>query len=317
MSSQSYSGDITFSNRTDESVRVRDPANVHITSNSVDGDIKIVDAGYVFLAASEDTESVTVDSVDETIEGDIEDIYTEPGGSTGDLVIESAGDVFIEPDAATGGIEVKGQEQLFADIDDTAVPRADDSRTLTGWERSTTVTDPATAVGVTGGRCELTVDETQTDIDVFVTGWSNRVDINGRDCTVTLHLVGSYNEIRAGPYVTLERGTAAGLENTVESENIPYADIIETTKDEALDTATFGRHKLVYQVPAPEEEYCPSCGAASDRVIKRKQLDAFFLFGSPVYTYEQGGDAYECGECSMNAHPEVQLSEQERKELLR
>lgn len=152
---------------------------------------------------------------------------------------------------------------------------------------------------------------------MFVTGWNNSVEITGRDCTVTLHLIGSHNRVTVGPYVSVTRGIDASLETTLTTEDIPYADIIETTKNEALDTAGFGRRKLVYQVPAPAEEYCPSCGAASDRVIERKQLDAFFLFGTPVYTFERGGSAYECEECSMNAHPDVALSEDERRELFR
>lgn len=315
MSSQSYSGDITFSNRTETPVRVDSPENVHLVSGGVDGNIKIIDADYVFLAAEEDTGSVTVDSVAETIQGSIEDVYTEPGGVTGDLVIENAGDVFIEPGAATGSIAVKGQEQLFADVDEHITARDDDTRTVTGWERSSLQTAPTTGVGVTGGRCELTVEKLQTDIDLYITGWSNRVTVDGRGCELTVHIVGSYNEVSVGPYVSVERGTDAGLENTVESEDIPYADLIDTTKDEALDTATFGRHRLTYQVPASEEEYCPSCGASANRIIRRKQLDAFFVFGTPLYTYEQGGDSYECEECSMSAHPDVQLSEEERKEL--
>jgi hypothetical protein len=317
MSSQSYSGDVTVDSHTDDAVEVVGPENVHLVSGGVDGDIKIVDPEYVFLAAEEDTESVSIDTVGETIEGSIEDIYTEPESVTGDLRIESATDVFVEPGAATGAIEVTGHEQLFADIGEHSVGRGNAGTVLTGWERSTTVTDPTAPLGITGGRCQLSVEQLQTDIDVFVTGWKNSVEITGRDCTVTLHLLGSHNAVTVGPYVSVTRGIDASLETTLTTEDIPYADIIETTKDEALNTAGFGRRKLVYQTPAPQEDYCPSCGASSDRVIERKQLDAFFLFGRPVYTFERGESAYECDECSMNAHPEVTLSEEERKELLR
>lgn len=317
MSSQSYSGDITVGNRADDAVEIVGPENVHLVSGAVDGDIRIVDPEHVFMATEGDTESVSIDTVGETIEGTIEDVYTEPESVAGDLLIESAADVFVQPGAATGSIEIRGHEQLFADIDEHSLGREMAATTLTGWERSTTLAAPTATLGVTGGRCHLAVEQLQTNIDVFVTGWNNSVEITGRDCTVTLHVIGSHNTVTVGPYVSVTRGIDASLETTLTAEDVPYADIIETTKNEALDTAGFGRRKLVYQVPAPEEEHCPSCGASSDRVIERKQLDALFLFGRPVYTFERGGSAYECGDCSMNAHPDVALSEDERKRLLR
>lgn len=317
MSSQTYSGDITLSNHSETPLEVRSPANVHIETDSIDGDLHVVDAEYVFTG-QEPTDSADIDDPAEQIEGDIEDVYAEPDGVGGDLVINGAEDVFIEPGAVSGQLVIKGEEQTFRDLEaESNIEREVYDATVSGWQRSQTVTKPESGIAVSGGRCSLTVEHARDTVDIAVTGWNNTIDIEGLDATVNLHLIGSQNTVTAGPYITIEEVVHAGLENDIEYENIPYADLIETSKEEAYSSVTFGRDQIAYQVPAEEESHCPNCGSSSNRIIRRKRKDAFFLFGHPLYTYEQGGDAYECGECSMNAHPDVALTEEERKDIFR
>ena len=55
----------------------------------------------------------------------------------------------------------------------------------------------------------------------------------------------------------------------------------------------------------------------ADAIVERHREDAFLFFGYPIYQFEAHGGSYECEECSAHAHPDVQLSESERKDLFK
>jgi hypothetical protein len=73
---------------------------------------------------------------------------------------------------------------------------------------------------------------------------------------------------------------------------------------------------VTYQVPATGESWCPNCGAEADAIVERHYRDAFFLFGVPLYTFDEGGDSYDCEACAT-LPPNTRLSEAERRDLLR
>ncbi|WP_049971806.1 hypothetical protein [Haladaptatus cibarius] len=313
-STESYSGDVTLTGDEQTPIEIDGADNVHVLSGSIDGNLKVVNAEYVFTNTETGGE-VDLDGIETEISGALEDGYVMPDGATGDVVIRDAGDVFIEHNAVSGELQVVGSERVFDDSDaGTPTAREEYDETVTGWERSLHSSDPSTGVGVAGGRCSVEIEELTREIDLYVTGWKNSVDIEGNRGTVNLHLAGSHNTIEVAPYVDLNVATDTGVENTVTERTIPHEDIIQTTKSEAYPS--FGRAKVTYQEPAPDQNHCPSCGADAATVIERHQEDAFFLFGLPMYTFDEGGASYECEECSRNVGPDVSLSESERKNIL-
>ncbi len=316
-SSSTYSGDVTLNGDEEPPVKITSPENVHVKTGAIDSNLKVRNAEFVYTNTPAG-DSVTVDSITTEISGTLEDGYIEKDSVDGDVVIEDAEDVFIEHNAVSGGLQIVGDEQRFHDASDTEpIPRPQYDDSVTGWKRSLTVTDPSTGVSVVGGRNEVRVTDSTQDFDLYITGWNNTVEINGKANTVTVHFIGAKNSVSAGSYTDVNVATDSGHDNSVTIEEFPVDDLIQTTKKEAYGSRFFGREKITYQEPAVDEDYCPGCGASSDAIIRRRQSDVFFLFGFAIYHFDNGGSAYECEECSRNASPAVELSESERKELFR
>ncbi|ERH13884.1 MAG: hypothetical protein J07HB67_00137, partial [halophilic archaeon J07HB67] len=135
------------------------------------------------------------------------------------------------------------------------------------------------------------------------------------DAEVSVFFVGRDNTVTVGPFLSAAVAAESGFDNTLDHEPVPPSAVIQTTREEAHETATLGRHKLTWQEPADGEEWCPNCGSSADAVIRRRQRDAFYLFGRPVRTYDEGGESFECEHCSRYNGP-VSLSETERREAL-
>lgn len=314
--STTYSGDITLSGDEQAPVKLDDPENVHIESRAVDGDLKVLNAEYVYTNTP--TSGTTeIDDIETEISGTIEDGYFESGGGSGDIVVVDAEDVFIEHDAVGGDLQVVGEEQRFHDESDTTPhPREQYDEELTGWNREMGVTDPNTGVSLTGGQNSVWIEDTDDEFELYLTGWNNSVRVDGHG-SVRLHLVGAKNTVEVSAYTDITVATETGHDNMISADNFPVEDLIKTSQSAAYREAFIGRKKITYQVPATGEEYCPGCGATADAIIERHQEDAFFLFGYPIYQFEADGGSYECEQCSTHAYPEVQLSESERKNLFK
>jgi hypothetical protein len=313
---QTYSGDITITGSEDPPIEVTGPEDVFVRMNSIGGNLAVHNAEYVFTH-SPLSGSVATDDVETTIRGDLEDGYVQDGAIDGDLLVTDAEDVFIPGSAVDGDFEISGVENIYkeADIDASSDPDAYDSST-TGWRESATVRDPSTGVYATGAHHTIEIDRTTQDIDVYVVGYDHDVKITGKEAAVSVYFLGYENTITVGPYLSVESVTETGFDNEVVEEPYPAEDLIETSKKEAFASASFGRHKLTYQVPATDEKWCPNCGTAADAVIERRQLDAFFLFSHPIKVYGKSMDpAMECEHCSINA-VDSELSERERKDVL-
>ena len=314
--STTYSGDVTFNGDEQPPVKLLAPEDVYVKSGAVDGDLKLLNAEYVYTNTAAG-ETADVGAIETEISGTIEDGYLEPGGVSGDVLVVDAEDVFIEHDAVDGDLQIIGDEQRFHDGSDTApLPREQYDDAVTGWDRESRVTEPDTGVSVTGGRNAVRIENGDSEFELYLTGWNNEVRVDGRG-SLRLHLVGSNNTVEASAYTDVTVATETGHDNTVSVDDFPVEDLIETSQSAAYREAFIGRKKITYQVPAMDEEYCPGCGATADAVVERHFEDAFFLFGYPIYQFEAGGGSYECEACSAHAHPDVRLSESERTDLFR
>lgn len=310
-------GDITLNGGEETPISVVDAENVHFRRQSVTGSVKLINPEYVFSCQRPTEQTVQPGETETTVSGSIEDIYVAHDGVDGTVVIDGAQDVYIEPNAITGDIEIVGEEQLFYNqlTDSPYGYDAYDAHGL-GWKRSVSVSDPKHGVSVTGGRCTAEITDVTADIELIVSGWNNTIDITGRTAMVTVYLLGSQNTVRTSPYIDLETDIQAGVENTIEQEPVPASDIIETTRKEAYAGHLLGRDTVTFQEPATDRDYCPNCGANASAIITRRQEDALFLTNTPVYRFDAGGNSYECENCSVNATPDIQLSEEERKRVL-
>ncbi|RRJ33523.1 hypothetical protein [Halocatena pleomorpha] len=314
-SATTYSGDVTLTGSLDAPIEIRNPDDVFIQIDGVDGDLIASNPENVFThhPIGETTPEVDVET---TVRGDLEDGYVQNGGVAGDLVVTDAEDVFV-PAHATGTFSIGGAENAYSasDIDVPTDGQAYDS-TTTGWRQSDAVEDPDTGAYVTGAHHTVDIDQAVNDIDVYVVGYGHEVTITGRDAAVNVVILGYENTVQVGPRLSVGNQTTTGFDNEIIDDPYPVEDLIETTKDEAFDAAGFGRSKVTYQVPATEEQWCQNCGAAADAVIERHQLDAWFLFGRPIKVYGKSmNPAMECEHCSMNTVA-TELSEAERKNLL-
>lgn len=311
-----YSGDVTLSGNEDSPIKIASPENVYIQRGAITGDLEIVNPEYVCTRIRPSGGSA-VSEPESVLAGNIEDGYIEPGSVDGDIRIEDAADVFIEHQAVSGELTITGAEQQFTDTSkQSSLQRSEYDRTLTGWKRSTTVTDPSDGVWIVGGKNTVDITSHRQDIELYITGWNNTVRITGQSSTVSARVVGSHNDIHIGPYVDISVTAETGPENTFHSDPIPPSDLIQTSKQEAYRGIFIGQNKVTYQEPAPKQDYCPNCGADSDTVIARKQENAFFIFGYPVYQFAETGESYECDECSMYRDLSVELTESERKHVL-
>lgn len=311
-----YSGDVTLTGTEETPVELRDPADTYLRPDSVSGDLELRNPEYVFTHQQLGG-GVEIGEPGTRIRGDLEDGYADPEGVTGDAVIADAEDAFVPAGAVDGTLSVVGAENVYGD---EGAPERDPDEwdaTTAGWEQSASVTDPDVGVKLTGARHEVTVEKTRRDVEVYVVGHHHEVEITGRRATVTLFLLGYENMISVGPYLDAEVGTDTGFDNSVEEDPYPVEDLIEMEKDEAFGTAGFGRHKVTYQMPATDEEWCPNCGEPADAIIERHQMEAWFVFGHPLKVYDRSTNpAGECEHCSPNAM-DAELSERERKNILK
>lgn len=314
-SSTTYSGDITLTGSEESPIEINDAEDVFVRTNAIDENLAVNNVEYVFTH-SPLSGDVTVDDVETTISGDLGDGYVQDSGVDGNLLVTDADDVFISSHAIDGDFEISGAENIYkaTDIDVPAAPDVYDSSTI-GWKESATVRDPSTGVYATGAHHTIEINRTSQDISVYVVGYDHDVTIKGRAAAVSVYFLGYENTVTVSPYLSVESVTDTGFDNSVVEKPYPVEDLIETSKREAFASASFGRHKLTYQVPA-DEEWCPNCGTAADAVIERCQIDAFFLFSHPIKVYGKSMDpAMECEHCSINT-VDSELTEQERKDVL-
>ena len=312
-----FTGDITLNGGEETPISVIDAENAYFRRNSVTGNVKLINPEYVFSSQRPTEKTVPSDDIETTVSGSIEDIYVPHNAIEGTIIIDGAQDVHIEPNAITGDIEIVGEEQLFYNqLTDSPYGHGVYDAHGVGWKRSVSVSDPKHGVSVTGGRCTAEITDVTADIELIVSGWNNTIDITGRTAMVTVYLLGSQNTVRTSPYIDLETDIQAGVENTIEQEPVPASDIIETTRKEAYAGHLLGRDTVTFQEPATDRDYCPNCGANASAIITRRQEDALFLTNTPVYRFDAGGNSYECENCSVNATPDIQLSEEERKRVL-
>ncbi|ELY97893.1 hypothetical protein [Natrialba asiatica] len=311
---RSLTGDVRLNGGEATPVELRGADDVYVRADAVDGRLTIFDPEYVFTDVPTEGEHVDRDDVRTVMAGDIEDGYVDR--IDGDVLVTEAEDVFVEHGAAEH-VSTVGAEQVF--FDDAAAPtRSPDGYevSVSGWQQRHSVRDPRNGVSIRGGKNELTVTDARHDLTVYVTGWGNDVRIEGQAIDATVYVVGRENRVSVGPYVTATIGAESGYDNELEADPLPPEALIETTREDAYGEAFFGRHKITYQEPAPDKEWCPNCGESADAVITRKQRDAFFLCSRPVRTYDSGDGAFECEHCTPFATGPVELSPDERKRIL-
>ncbi|WP_254820974.1 hypothetical protein [Haloglomus halophilum] len=306
-----YDGDVTLTGEPGPVV-VEDPADTFVRADAVTGDLKLVDAEYVFTDTPVEG-GTTVAQPELRVAGDVEDGYVDRRGVEGDAVIADAEDVFVAGRAA-GTLDVTGAESVFRASGDP--PDTSGFESFVGWRRSGNVENPDGIVLV-GARHDVTVSGVTGDLTVYVVGHDHRVRVDGprgTDADVTVRFVGYENTVRLGPYLTVADTVEGGYDNVVDADPFPVNDLIETSHDEAYGVASFGRTKVTYQAEATED-WCPNCGAEADAIIERHQEEVFLLFGIPVKTYDEGGVSYECEECAVRN--DTALSESERRSVLR
>ena len=312
--------DVTITGDEETPVNLKHAENIYIESQAVSGDLLIENAEYVF--SNEETGNNVTFSAPKTEltnvnPSKIDDGYIRQDGVSGDLKISNVEDVFIERNAVAGNIQIIGEEQRFYDQSDIEPPTASGyDKIITGWNHTESVDDPETGVKIFGGKNTATVTIPYgSNAHVYLTGWNNTVDIKGKG-SVTLHIIGSHNKITLGSHIDKTIATQSDLETTIITQSIPPAELIETTKTAAFDKATFGRNKVTYQEPAPDKSECPNCLAETNSIIERHQIDAFFIFGYPIWTFEPSTASHKCEECT-DISPEADLTEEEKDNLLR
>lgn len=313
----SYNGDVSLNGGERAPVGVRGAEDVFVGDRSVDGDLQLLDAEYVYTATAVDGTTASVDPVTE-ITGSLEDCYVEPGGADGDVAIANVEDVFVGADAAST-VDATGAENVFDDAVDADVIRSTSFDVdVSGWKQNTASETVDDGVRVRGARSSITVEAVGREVVVYVVGWENDVRIEGGNVDVDVVVVGRDNTVRAGPYANVTLVAESGHDNDVGSAPYPVKDLIETSKDDAYGLGTFGRQQVTFQEPATDRDTCPnpSCHRTADAIIRRRTLDAFFLFGIPFLTYDSSEGAYECEHCTTNRRGDVSLSRRERRDVL-
>lgn len=287
--------------------------DVFVHGDAVTGELVVDDAEYVYTDVPAARSGQPDDRTVETAVAGEEDGYVQR--VDGDLVVRGAADVFVA-DAGAATLSAPGAERVFHDDEAAPTKPPDDYEVrVAGWRQTETARDPRDGVAVVGARNEVTVEQAAHDLTVYVVGWGNEVTVEGTDADVTVFFVGRDNRVSVGPYLEATTAADGGTDNELHREPIPPEALIETAESEAKSGLLFGRHRLTWQAPT-DEEWCPNCGADADTVIVRRQSDAFYLFGVPVWTFDEGGAAYECEECTTVVG-RVSLSESERRAALR
>jgi hypothetical protein len=306
-----YDGDVTLTGEPGPVV-VEDPGDTFVRGEAVTGDLKLVDAEYVFTDTPVEG-GTTVDEPELRVAGDIEDGYLDRRGVEGDAVVADAEDVFVAGGAA-GTLDVTGAESVFRASGDP--PDTDGFETLVGWRRSGSLENPG-GVALVGARHDVPGSGVTDGVRVSGVGHDHRVRVDaprGTDADVTVRFLGYENTVRLGPYLRATETVEGGYDNVVDADPYPVSDLVETSRGEAFGVASFGRQKVTYQQEATED-WCPNCGAEADAIIERHQEDVLLLFGIPVKTYDDGGVSYECEECAVRT--DAALSESERRSVLR
>lgn len=308
-----YSGDVTLTGSERPPVELQGAADVFVTTNGVGGDLNVRNAEYVFTHESVDSDAGVAD-VETTVSGDLEDGYVE--NVDGDTLVSDAEDVFVAGDAADGGFSAPGAENVFsADESPRAAPDEYDVSTV-GWKQSGSATDPTVGVYAVGMDHEIDLERTRTDLELYLVGHGHDVSVTGRDAEVSVHFVGYDNTVTVGPYLTADVVSDAGFDNELDAAPFPVEDLIEMSRREAYRNAGFGRRKVTFQEPADDEDWCPNCGEVADAIIERHQMEAFFVFGFALWTYDRStSPACECEHCSPNA-VHAELSPAERRSIL-
>jgi hypothetical protein len=305
--SQPSDDDVVVTGERQTPIEIVGPENVHVLSGAVSGDLKIVDAEYVFTNTPPGGKA-SISGVGTRVDGSVEDGYIMPDGATGDVVVRDAEDVFIEHGGVGGALQIVESEETFHDNSGPVPPnRSRYDETTTGWRRSTTVQKPSTGVAVAGGRCSVDIQGVDKNIDVYVTGWKNEVQIGGVG-SVSLHVAGSENNIETEPEVDLNVVTDTGVKNSLVDSSVTGStttgnpvqahDAAETT--ERQERPLFGRAEVAYRNPAEGRRYCPNCGMEAESITKSQRKDAFFVFNVPVYSFSSGEPSYGCEECSRS-----------------
>lgn len=297
-----YSGDVSLERQTDTPVAVDDPADVFLRAGSVDGDLKIVDAEWVYAGHAEDPVSVDGDPPAEVVAGDVEDVYAYGDGVAGDVVIRNPADVFIEPGAVAGELDVVGAEDRIGDPDE--IPPVDDDHTaVVGWQQTRTVSTLRNEALVVSGRGNaVTVEEARGAIEVFVLGADHAVEFEDGRPDVSVYVLGYDSHVSLPAFASVADVTAFGSDNAVDKDPVPYDALIDTPRADAVGGTLFGVTKAVWQAPAPDRDVCgnPSCGAEADAVVERHRGKALVLFGTPVYWFEHEAGTYECEHCTAD-----------------
>ncbi|WP_227377346.1 hypothetical protein [Haladaptatus halobius] len=242
--------------------------DVFFRMHSVDGDLEVRNAEYVFTHQSVG-DGLDVGPPETTIRGNVEDGYAETDGVSGDVVINDADGVFVPADAVGGDFAVVGVENVYSDsVEPGHTPREYDIL-LIGCEQSGSATDPDVSVYVTGMSHDVCVDGTRTDIEVYVVGHAHDISVDGRNATVEVVLLGYANTVRLGPNLSADVVAETGFDNEIVEEPYPVEDLIEMPKTDAFGNAGFGRRKVTFQVPAGDEDWCRNCGEPADAIIER------------------------------------------------
>jgi hypothetical protein len=303
--SQPPDDDVVVTGDRQTPIEIVGPENIHVLSGAVGGDLKIVDAEYVFTNTPPGGKA-SIGGVGTRVDGSVEDGYIMPDGAAGDVVVREAEDVFIEHGGVGGALQIVESEETFHNNSGSVPPnRSRYDETTTGWRRSATVQKPSTGVAVAGGRCSVDIQGLNNNIDVYVTGWKNEVQIGGVG-SVSLHVAGSENTIETDPEVDLKAGTNTGIKNSLVDSSVtggpttggPQHGASETT--ESQESPLFGRAEVEYRNPAEGREYCPNCGMEAESITKHQRKDAFFIFKVPAYSFSSGEPSYRCEECSRN-----------------
>lgn len=295
-----------------ETVGLSDVEDVFVHGGAVDGELAVADGEYVFTDVPTSDDSASDErSVETAIAGE-EDGYVRDAEN---VVLRNVEDVFVHNDGANT-LTADGAEQVFRDGDATPTkPPEEYEVTVSGWDHTREARDPRDGVAVLGARNEVTLTQVSHDATVYVVGYENEVTVEGKRADVTVFFVGRDNTVTVGPFCSATTAAESGFDNQVNREPVPPSAVIQTNKEQAHADATFGRHRLTWQEPVSGKDWCPNCGADADAVIRRRQRDAFFLFGTPIRTYDDGGESFECEECSTHVGS-VSLSEDERRDAL-
>lgn len=315
MTEDHYSGDVTVHSERETPVELAGPEDVFVKPSSVDEHLQLRDVEYVYTGPPADGD-VDPDTPAQRYRGDIDDGYIERDGVAGSAIVANAEDVYVAHGAVGGQIDVDGVEQVFHDGQMPARPPQATDTTVTGWQHSRTIDDPAAGVVLTGAGNDVTITDVPDDLTLYLVGYGHEVRLEGGPAATSVHVVGRDNRVSAGPYVDVTIEGESGHDNAVESDPVPVEDVIETSKSEAFDSVTFGRARVTYQIPAADEQWCPNCGTEADAVVERHSRDAFFLFGVPLYTFEEGGESYNCEFC-VTLPADTRLTESERRDILR